>query len=331
MENISLDKLKDPYVVILLLLSVVLFFRTSIAGFLFPIPKALDKNEWREFEITNIERVSHDVRKFRFKLPSKEHIFGLPVGTHVAFRFFDEEGKTVQRSYTPITSDDEKGYAEFVIKVYSPTIRDVNNSTTGVMEKKAIPGGRMSMHLDNLKVGDKMQMLGPKGSLLYKGNGRFQIIGKHNRVFKRIALIAGGTGITPMLQYMRAILKDKSDRTEIALLFANVSENDILFRQELESLPRDRVKVMFTVDRLSQAFQDSNAKWPYEKGYITADLIKSHLPPNDGQTLFIVCGNVPMIKNAVIPAFEELGIKSDKGKAIPMINNYYAENFFLCG
>ena len=61
-------------------MSVVLFFRNSIVGFLFPIPKALDKNEWREFELTNIERLSHDVRKFRFKLPSKEHILGLPVG-----------------------------------------------------------------------------------------------------------------------------------------------------------------------------------------------------------------------------------------------------------
>lgn len=34
-------------------------------------------------------------------------------------------------------------------------------------------------------------------------------------------MIAGGTGITPMLQLVRQVLKDKSDKTELSLLFAN--------------------------------------------------------------------------------------------------------------
>ena len=53
-------------------------------------------------------------------------------------------------------------------------------------------------------------------------------------------MIAGGTGITPMLQVIRAILKNPRDTTKLYLIFANQTEEDILLRQELESLQSDR-------------------------------------------------------------------------------------------
>lgn len=40
-------------------------------------------------------------------------------GQHISLKYVDENDKEVQRSYTPITSDDEKGYVDFVIKVYN--------------------------------------------------------------------------------------------------------------------------------------------------------------------------------------------------------------------
>ena len=62
----------------------------------------------------------------------------------------------------------------------------------------------------------------------------------------------GGTGITPMLQVISHVLKDKNDNTKLALLFANQSEDDILVREELENLQKehsDRLKIWYTVDR----------------------------------------------------------------------------------
>lgn len=52
---------------------------------------------------------------------------------------------------------------------------------------------------------------------------------------KKVGMIAGGTGITPMLQIINAILREASG-VEISLLFANQAEEDILLRDVIESL-----------------------------------------------------------------------------------------------
>lgn len=49
-------------------------------------------------------------------------------------------------------------------------------------------------------------------------------------------MLAGGTGVTPMYQVANAILKNPDDKTQITLLFANVSADDILIEEELTNL-----------------------------------------------------------------------------------------------
>jgi cytochrome-b5 reductase len=64
--------------------------------------------------------------------------------------------------------------------------------------------------------------------------------------------VTGGTGITPMLQLIRHITKDPEDNTQMSLLFANQTEDDILLRKELEEVARefpDQFKLWYTVDR----------------------------------------------------------------------------------
>ena len=65
-----------------------------------------------------------------------------------------------------------------------------------------------------------------------------------------IGMVAGGTGIAPMVQMIRTILADPTERTAISLVFANRHERDILMRQDLESLTtqhRGRFKVHFVL------------------------------------------------------------------------------------
>ena len=84
-------------------------------------PIALEKETWIPFKLIQKEKVSHDAYRFRFELQSKDHVLGLPIGQHISFKYLDKE-KEVIRSYTPVSSDDEIGFVEFVIKVYLPGV-----------------------------------------------------------------------------------------------------------------------------------------------------------------------------------------------------------------
>nr|XP_003224227.1 PREDICTED: NADH-cytochrome b5 reductase 2 isoform X2 [Anolis carolinensis] len=242
------------------------------------------------------EEISHDTRRFRFGLPSSEHILGLPVGQHV-YISSKVAGNLVIRAYTPVSSDEVKGYVDLIIKVYYKNVHP-----------KFPEGGKMSQHLDSMKVGDTIDFRGPNGLLVYKGSGKFSI--KQDKKsqakikwVKHLGMIAGGTGITPMLQLIRHITKDPSDKTKCSLLFANQTEQDILLRPELEDVAAnhpEQFKLWYTLDRPPQG-------WKYSSGFVTADMIKEHLPPPGDDTLILMCGPPPMIQFACQPNLEKLG------------------------
>lgn len=62
------------------------------------------------------EVLSHDSRRFRFELPTKDHKLGLPIGKHF-FVSGKWNGEFVMRPYTPVTGDEVSGYVDLVIKV----------------------------------------------------------------------------------------------------------------------------------------------------------------------------------------------------------------------
>lgn len=116
-------------------------------------------------------------------------------------------------------------------------------------------------------------------------------------------MMAGGTGITPMLQVIAAIMKDPSDNTEVSLLYANQTEDDILVRDMLEDLQKKhpkQFKLWYTVDR-------PPANWAYSSGFITADMIAEHLPGPKEETLILMCGPPPMVKFACQQNLDKLG------------------------
>jgi cytochrome-b5 reductase len=68
------------------------------------------------FELVFKEEITHDTRRFRFALPSPDHSLGLPLGQHI-YLSAKINGEMVIRPYTPVSSDDEKGFFDLVIKV----------------------------------------------------------------------------------------------------------------------------------------------------------------------------------------------------------------------
>jgi len=264
-------------------------------------PVALSPGKPVDLALVEREDVSHDTRRFRFALQSPEHVLGLPIGQHISLSYIDgETGKTVSRSYTPVSSDEDVGFVDFVVKVYFSGVHP-----------KFPNGGRLSQHLEGLTLGDTITATGPKGRLEYKGRGRFCIAlprskggGMSSRTYRRVGMIAGGTGITPMLQVMRAMFRDSADATEVSLLFANQEDKDILLRDELEEAKREHSATFrtlhYTLDRPPEG-------WAQSTGFITEQMIQDTMPPPAADTLILMCGPPPMIKFACEPNLEKLG------------------------
>lgn len=237
------------------------------------------------------ESISHDVRRFRFGLPSKDQYLGLPVGKHI-FMCATIDDKLCMRAYTPTSTVDEIGYFDLVVKIYFKG-----------QHPKFPNGGLMSQYLDSLQLGSVLEVKGPLGHIEYMGKGNFTVHGKP-KFAKKLTMIAGGTGITPIYQVMQAILKDPEDDTEMYVVYANRTEDDILLREELDSWAveyKDRVKVWYVVQ------ESIREGWKYDVGFVTEGVLREHVPAAGEDVLALTCGPPPMIQFAVQPNLEKMG------------------------
>ena len=244
-----------------------------------PPVKVIDPANWRKFKLVRKVLVSPNVYHLFFALPHPTDVLGLPTGQHIALRAMID-GKSVSRSYTPVSNNSDLGRVELLIKAYDK--------------------GIMTKHLERMEIGDQIEIRGPKGAMQYVPN----------QYTKEIGMIAGGTGITPMYQLIRAICEDKSDKTKISLLYANNTEADILLREELDGF------VKAFPEKLSVQYVLSHAdnKWKGLKGFVTAEKIKEFLPPASDSTKMLLCGPPPMVaamsKNLVSLGFTAPGTLS---------------------
>lgn len=233
----------------------------------------LEPKEFKGLKVSRIDQLSPNVFRYTFQLPEPTDVVGLPIGQHVAIKA-TIDGKSVTRSYTPTSNNLDLGLLSLVIKVY--------------------PDGQLTgKYFANLKVGDEVLFRGPKGAMRYQSG-----------LCKKIGMIAGGTGITPMYQLIRAICEDERDTTEVSLIFANRTEDDILLRTELETFARRYPKNLKLWFMLDQPPED----WQYGSGYVTADVIKERLPAPSPDTKMMLCGPPGMI-NASKKSLVSLGFK----------------------
>lgn len=158
-----------------------------------------------------------------------------------------------------------QGHVDFIIKKYE--------------------NGKMTPVIHNMKPGDTLEFKGP----IFKYDWE-----KDQKA--NVGMIAGGTGITPMLQVIRRVFHEKSTdkNTKISLIFANQTEKDILLKEELDKIAKehpDRFKVVYALDK-------SPENWTGHTGYVNAEVVKANLPgPEQEDSVIFVCGPPLMVKS----------------------------------
>jgi len=218
----------------------------------------LNARTYQPFPLIDKWNVSHDTIRFVFGLPHPNSVLGLPTGQHIAIRH-EVDGKQLARSYTPTSSNKDRGRLELTVKVY--------------------PGGKLTPWMKTLQKGDTVEIRGPKGEMKY-----------HKNLVKQMGMIAGGTGITPMFQIIRRICEDPRDDTKITLLYANKTEGDILLKQKLDEFAEkyEQFKVHYVLSSPPDGWQGG-------EGRINKQMIEEYLPaPAGDDSKVLVCGPDPV-------------------------------------
>ncbi|OAQ31672.1 NADH-cytochrome b5 reductase 1 [Linnemannia elongata AG-77] len=236
----------------------------------------LDAKEYRKFKLVEKVVVSPNTAMYKFALPNEDDVLNLPIGQHISI-MANINGKEIMRSYTPTSSSDDLGHFVLCIKSY--------------------PQGNISKMFSDLSIGDTVNVRGPKGQFNYTPN-----------MCRAIGMIAGGTGITPMLQIIRAIVKNPEDKTLVNFIFANVNEEDILLKAELDLLSQKhpQFKVHYVLNNAPEG-------WTGGVGFVNADMIKEHMPAPASDIKVLLCGPPPMI-SAMTKITQEFGY--DKVNAV---------------
>lgn len=121
---------------------------------------------------------------------------------------------------------------------------------------------------------------------------------------RELVFIAGGIGITPLMSMLRHLRDTRAERS-VTLLYANTSEADIVFHDELADMERGGaipLKIVHVLSKPSDA-------WQGERGRLDEDKIKRLSGPEFSGRAFYVCAppelldlTIRTLRKAHVPA-----------------------------
>ncbi|NXD08149.1 NB5R4 reductase, partial [Nothocercus nigrocapillus] len=229
---------------------------------------------YRKCTLVSKTEVTHDTKLFCLKLPKSTH-FQVPTGQHVYLKQVIA-GTEVVKPYTPLLPFLPLDFKE-------PSCHDSANIYLMI---KIYPNGLFTQALDHLQIGDCISISNPEGNF------------KKSQVeaVEDLILLAAGTGFTPMVKLLSFALAEVVTLRTAKLIFFNKTEDDILWRNQLEqlALKDERFEVQFV---LSEPTQD----WVGKQGRISSSLLSGLVERSrkDSQVLICICGPVPFTEQGV--------------------------------
>jgi cytochrome-b5 reductase len=220
------------------------------------------RRDFVKVKLVQKQELTHNAALFVFQLPVKASLLMFP-GHHVVLRR-RIKNQVIVRPYTPVTS---------LVRYFGSGATDDNvlhsvnlNGTVALAVKRYRAGAMSSWLHDSLSIGDTVEMMGPMGGFYYYPNE-----------YDSIGMIAGGTGITPILSVLMTALSNSTDKTKLSLIYASSRERDVIFRDELLQLSH-KFPDRFTVHMMNGS------------GRINRALLREHLRAPSDSNQVLICG-----------------------------------------
>ena len=233
----------------------------------------LGRLTWLIAEVVDIVVETPRVKTIAFDVPDWP---GHRAGQHVDVRLTAEDGYQAQRSYS---------------------IASAAGGTRVELTVERLDDGEVSPYLtDELRPGDRIELRGPVGGyFVWEPSQGGPLL-----------LVAGGSGVVPLMAMVRARDAAGSD-AETRLLFSSRGWDDVIFRDELERLQGDSLRIVHTLTR------SQPPGWTGYARRLDAQML-AEVGPSPTETPHVyVCGPTPFVE-AAARALIELGHEPDSVK-----------------
>ncbi|NWY01125.1 NB5R4 reductase, partial [Nothoprocta ornata] len=229
---------------------------------------------YRKCKLVSKTEVTHDTKLFCFKLPESTH-FHIPTGQHVYLKHVIA-GTEVVKPYTPLLPFLPLDFEE-------PSCHDSANIYLMI---KIYPSGLFTQALDRLQIGDCVSISNPEGNFR-----KSQV-----EAVEDLVLLAAGTGFTPMVKVLSFALAEVVSLRTAKLIFFNKTEDDILWRNQLEqlALKDERFEVQFVLSEPAKG-------WVGQQGRISSSVLSGLVKRSrkDSKVLVCICGPTPFTEQGV--------------------------------
>lgn len=204
--------------------------------------------------------------------------------------------------FTVILSlDDGEGCVEEVRRAYSASSSALEPGRLALTCKR-VEGGRGSTYLNqSAAVGDSLRILGPAGAFT---------LTPQPEATRRLVLVGGGSGITPLMSMIRTILVAEPG-SELALIYGNRTPESIIFRDGLAALAKaypGRLHLRHVVETVEPGWGGGVGR--LDRQGLAPEI--AALPwPHDDVDGWYVCGPEPMLA-AARELLVELGVGPER-------------------
>ncbi|KAM6433444.1 cytochrome b5 reductase 4-like [Rhynochetos jubatus] len=239
---------------------------------------------YRKCQLVSKTEVTHDTKLFCLMLPKSTHL-RVPTGQHVYLKQIIA-GTEVVKPYTPVLP-----FLDFK----EPSHRDGAHIYLMI---KIYFCGLFTQAFDHLQIGDYISVSNPEGNFK-----KPQV-----QTSEELFLLAAGTGFTPMVKLLNFALTAVSCLRTVKLIFFNKTEDDILWRNQLEqlALKDERFEVQFVLSQPTKA-------WVGKQGKISLSLLSELMKRSrkDSQVLICICGPTPFTEQGV-QCLKDLGYSQEE-------------------